>query len=112
MTECSRCGSCCRVLLIPVKLCSKHHQHYLRTHGLREEQGFFLIPHDCQHLQSENRVIGYNEDTGNTIDEEIYSCDIHKDPTRPAICRNWTGQKTIKGQRIYFPPACSFNNKS
>ena len=107
MTECSRCGSCCRVLLIPVKLCSKHHQHYLRTHGLREEQGFFLIPHDCQHLQSENRVIGYNEDTGNTIDEEIYSCDIHDSPDRPMLCKRYHGQKQIGMFLIYRPPGCT-----
>jgi hypothetical protein len=44
-------------------------------------------------------------------DDDRFACDIHDDPTRPSICRNWTGQKTIKGQRIYFPPACSFNKE-
>ena len=102
-TGCSRCGACCKVLLIPVKLCSKQHQHYLRTHGLKEEQGFFLIPHDCQHLKDMSV-----EETS----DPYFECDIHDDPIRPSICRDWTGQKTIKGQRIYFPPACSFNNKT
>ncbi len=106
MSECRRCANCCRVLVIPVKFCSKHHQHYLRTHGLKEDQGFFLIPHDCQHLQfqPENRFM---PDIGGK-----YSCDIHDDATRPANCRVWIGQKTIKGERIYIPPECAFNNKS
>jgi hypothetical protein len=101
------------MLLIPVKLCSKHHQHYLRTHGLKEEQGFFLIPHDCQHLKFDEDVdwIGMHKASGHTVMFPS-SCDIHDDPTRPANCRIWTGQKTIKGERIYIPPGCSYNNKS
>jgi len=112
MTECSRCGECCRILLIPVKLCSKHHQHYLRTHGLKEEQGFFLIPHDCQHLVKIEGPFKWDEDAGIVDTLERYECNIHDSPTRPANCRIWTGQKTIKGERIYIPPGCAFNNKS
>ena len=85
-------------------------KRYLLNRGLKEdkEQGCILIPHVCQHLQSESKVVGFNEDAGDTIDEYLYTCDIHNDPDRPEVCRKFHGQKFLKGARIYVPPGCSY----
>ena len=42
---------------------------------------------------------------------ETYSCDIHDDPNRPAICQKFKGQKIMKNARIYVPPGCSFRRE-
>jgi hypothetical protein len=85
--------------------------HYLRTRGLKEEQGFILIPHDCQHLTEESRVVGFDEDSGNTIDESYYSCTIHESPDRPHVCSAFHGQKRIGNALIYIPPGCTMRRK-
>ena len=57
MTEksCSRCGECCRVLPLPISGMSPEILAYYRCRGLKEDQGFILVPHDCQHLRQFNR---------------------------------------------------------
>ena len=98
--ECKRCSACCRVLpLSPIGM-SPDHLKYLRTHGLKEDQGFILVPHDCQHL-------GFDT---NGITKE-YSCDIHDSPDRPAVCRKFHGQKRIGRAILYVPPGCGFREE-
>ena len=68
---------------------TKEYRDYLRTRGISEYQGFFLIPHECQHL------------SGNL-------CNIHESPDRPKVCRVFHGQKRIGMMKIYIPPECTY----
>lgn len=86
---CSMCGVCCRVLPLVIKNLSKEYLAFLRYRGLKEEQGFILIPQDCQHLIN-NR------------------CDVHESPDRPKICSSFHGQKRIGMMSIYIPSCCTY----
>ena len=106
MTEksCSRCGECCRVLPLPISGMSPEMLAYYRGRGLREDQGFILVPHDCQHLQEE--ILG-DEGTEYT-DCSIVYCDIHDSPERPRVCQQFHGQRRgSKHVLFYIPPGCS-----
>jgi len=100
MTEgsCSLCGSCCRQIVMVIKGLHPNYLKYLRAHGFKEDQGFVLIPHDCQHL----KLVSF-EDPG----EITYFCDIHDSPEFPRLCRLYHGQKQIGRFPIYRPPGCS-----
>lgn len=100
MSDCKRCGQCCRVIPLLTRAMSKEYLDYLRTRGLKEDQGFILIPHDCQHLS-------YYPDPSGT--QPHHSCDIHNSPDRPRICQIFKGQKKgTHGTRFYVPPGCAF----
>ena len=98
--DCDRCGECCRYLPLLISRLDPPYLNYLRCRGLKEEQGFILIPHDCQHL-------GFKTD-GRT---KKYFCDIHESPDRPAICQKFHGQKRIGNAMIYIPPGCTMRKK-
>ena len=113
--ECSRCGACCRVLPLPTAAMSSNYLRYLRLRGLKEEQGFILLPHDCQHLISSVEVKFENKrlmliHLGDG--KSKYECDIHESPERPMICRKFHGQKRIGRWNVYVPPGCSYNRIS
>jgi hypothetical protein len=110
MTECARCGRCCRVIPLLTKMMSKEYLDYLRTRGLKEDQGFILIPHDCQHLVE----IGVWGGICNTDKVGPYTpetrCDIHSYPDRPRTCQIFHGQKKgAHGALFYVPPGCAFS---
>lgn len=91
--ECSQCGSCCKILNLPVKGLPKQYIHYLRTRGLKEDQGFFIIPHVCQHLTADNL------------------CDIHESKDRPIDCVIFHGQKRARGGMLYYiSPGCTMRS--
>ena len=99
MGECNRCGECCKVLVIQTNVLPKQQLHYLRTRGLKEDQGFILIPHECQHL-------GLKTD-GKTKE---YFCDIHDSMERPSQCIKFHGQKRDKNTVFYIPQGCSMRD--
>jgi hypothetical protein len=105
MTEeksCKRCGVCCRVIPLSTAHMSPEYRAYLLNRGLKEDQGFILIPHDCQHLQftPENCFM---PDLGGE-----WFCDIYYDPARPKVCQKFHGQKRIGSAIIYIPPGCGY----
>ena len=102
--ECSRCSECCRVLPLSIHNMHPAYLHYLRTRGVEEDQGFILIPHDCQHL-----IKNVKWGSGGSAFE--YACDIHESPDRPEVCRKYHGQKRIGNAQIYIPPSCTMRNK-
>jgi hypothetical protein len=108
MTGCLRCGECCRWLPLSIAGMNHEYLHYLRIRGLKEEQGFILIPNICQHLIEESRVVAFDEDKNETVDEPIYACDIYYDPDRPNVCQRYHGQSRIFTAKIYIPPGCGF----
>ena len=105
--ECSTCGRCCMVLPIPVMGLSKHQLHYYRIRGLREDQGFFLIPHECQYLSTLSLV-----GAGGVVIQKTYKCDIHESNDRPVQCVTFHGQKRGRGGALYYvPPECTMRKK-
>ena len=112
MTEgsCSRCGSCCRQIVMVIKGLHPNYLKYLRAHGFKEDQGFVLIPHDCQHLKKDKPITLSSDGKvfAEVIDsDERYFCDIHDSPEFPRLCRLYHGQKQIGRFPIYRPPNCS-----
>ena len=104
--SCHRCGSCCSSIPLLIKGMSPDYLKYLRTRGLKEDQGFILIPHDCQHLKALHWIpnIGMKK-----IEKDVpFTCDIHDSPDRPACCVKYHGQKIIKKMIIYRPPGCGY----
>jgi len=68
---------------------------YARTHGVIEDQGYFLIPFKCPHLQRSDAGMGETE----------YRCDIYED--RPKLCKEFDGRH-YKNHHIYWvPKECS-----
>jgi hypothetical protein len=106
---------------------SPDYLRYLRTRGLREEQGFILIPHDCQHLhppieiQMYGKLRAWNTVSRQQIDEEnkaipgfstAWVCDIHDSPERPKICQTFHGQKRGKNHTLFYvPPECTMKKE-
>jgi Fe-S-cluster containining protein len=82
-------AECCRTIPLLIQNMTKEYRAYLRTRGLQEDQGFILIPHNCQHLMNNK-------------------CAIHDSPDRPKVCRIFHGQKRIGMMKIYVPPECGY----
>ena len=109
ITAVFRCGACCRVIPLSIRNMHPDAVQYYLTRGLKIEQGFILIPHDCQHLidvgvwyEGKNKIGPYDVKT---------ICNIHDDPKRPKICQRYHGQKQIGPAKIYVPPGCVFADK-
>ena len=98
--KCTRCGECCKVIPLSVKNMHPNYRQYLRNRGLKEDQGFILIPHECEHLVLESE----NLETG----QKVYACDIWYDASRPFICRKFVGQKQIGPWMMYIPEKCGY----
>ena len=112
MTECARCSACCRVIPLSTSTMSPEYRKYLLNRGLKEEQGFILILHDCQHLFKDKEIQVQPPGVCAPVSVPVYACDIHDSPDRAFICRKFTGQKQIGRWKMYIPPGCAFNNKS
>ena len=96
---CSRCGACCRVIPLSISHMSPEMLAYYRCRGLKEDQGFILIPHDCQHLKGHKQFAGITT---------IPTCDIHDSPDRPRVCQIFKGQRRgSKHVLFYIPPGCT-----
>jgi len=92
-TSCSRCGECCRYIAIGYYGITNDLRDWCIARGLKldAQQGLFLIPHICQHLNSES------------------TCNIYED--RPKHCRVFKGRKQAKGQKFWIPPSCTMVRK-
>lgn len=85
--ECSRCGECCRWVIMPFAPGGRDFDEWYFVRGIKIDPLVgLLIPSTCQHLK---QVSG----GGN-----IWKCDIYD--TRPVLCRldNMQG-KTIRGYK-------------
>lgn len=98
-------AECCRTIPLLIQNMTKEYRAYLRTRGLKEDQGFILIPHNCQHLKETISVLDYGSDRSL---RPIFYCDIHDSPDRPKICSSFHGQKRIGMMQIYVPPECGY----
>ena len=90
MSECSKCGSCCRWIEVKIRnLCQdQDRKDYLLTHGCKVKRHSVVIPTVCKHLKDN-------------------LCDLHDTELKPRMCRDFKGQS--KG--YYVPPECTMNDK-
>jgi hypothetical protein len=91
--ECSRCGECCRYIAIEKTWLHRDTLDWMMAIGLKEDQGFFLIPYQCAKLIEP------------PTSKDKHSCAIHN--TKPRICKMFHGQKRSAGQRYWVPPGCT-----
>jgi Fe-S-cluster containining protein len=86
MTECKRCGSCCKVLIIPVHTEKEEDEEFYRVRGFKADKDVFLIkfPHRCPHLTSDNL------------------CDIHN--SKPKLCRDYP----VGWDDFFLPDGCAW----
>jgi hypothetical protein len=92
------------------------YRKYLLERGLKEDQGFILIPHTCQHLKKKypRKITLGGQPFIETIEfekEQVYICAIHDSPDRPEVCRKFHGQKKIGPWSVYVPPGCAFRKQ-
>lgn len=101
--ECAQCGECCKWIVLRTDQMTPEYLQYLRCRGLREDQGFILVPHECQHLHIENFKFG-----GTLEDAMKHYCDIHDSPDRPRVCKVFHGQRQgSRHWKFYCPPGCA-----
>lgn len=86
MTECKKCGECCRTISFVVKDVhkDKDKMEYLLARGIEVEGDNVIVPHVCQHLKDN-------------------LCSIQD--TKPKICKIYAGQA---GYNI--PKGCAFES--
>lgn len=95
MTECARCGACCEMIVIPLKMLSKRDIEYFRARGLKEEQGFFIVPHRCEQLM-----------TSSSLPRATCLINDHK----PETCRRFKGKSQSAGVMYYVPERCAMRS--
>jgi hypothetical protein len=109
VSECSQCGECCRWLAIgTVKELRKVAKEFLLVRGAVFKDGLILIPFVCPHLREPHWVSGMNEpniDDRDFCHMSKHVCDIHDH--KPAICKEFHGNKTVRGFPSYVPPGCT-----
>lgn len=92
MTECNKCGECCKTLMFTVSELSNDRllRIYFKARGVKILKGNkVLVPHRCSHLTEDNL------------------CDVHGTKRQPIICKNFRGQKNY-----YTPRCCAFHPKN
>lgn len=91
MGECSRCGECCRWIIMPIAPGGIDFDEYYFHHGIKIDPSCgLLIPSICQHLKKED------------VPGNVYSCDIYD--KRPVLCHNDKAHGAIK---MYKFPGCT-----
>ena len=104
--ECAQCGECCKWIVLRTDQMTPEYLQYLRCRGLREDQGFILVPHDCQHLMSLP-----DPPAGVDAIRPSYRCRIYDSPNRPRLCQVFHGQRRgSKHILFYIPPGCTMRN--
>ena len=98
MGECSRCGECCRYIILgPVKVASPAEKEYFKARGAIEKGGFYLIPYSCPNLMRSQ------------VEGMVFECAIYE--TRPRICELGNLRKTVHGHPCYIPECCTLIRK-
>lgn len=105
--KCSRCGKCCMVIPIPINTITPECKKYFLERGLKEDQGFILIPHPCRHLHLDKSIGSHQINPVTYVVDYNFICDIHDSPDRPKICRKFNGQKRVGTWVMYVPPECT-----
>ena len=111
MTECSRCGECCRYLVIgKEKELNADQRRYLIFRGAEFHQGLVMIFHPCHCLKyiwaDTGNIAGVDEMTSDRLRDGIIiaQCCVHN--WKPEMCRLYKGKKITKGIHYYIPERC------
>ena len=89
MSDCKRCGECCRVIVFGMAYGGADWNEYYYARGCRLVQGVGLVvPSICPHLQQHG---------------DGFACDIYD--TRPELCR--IKPDDPKGLKFLKPPGCT-----
>lgn len=93
MSECSRCGECCRWMVIGKRGhgLSKDAIEYLEARADKEVKGIFLIDSPCKYQNGD------------------FDCLIYG--SRPKLCRVFKGKPNYGGQLFYVPEICSMKEE-
>lgn len=95
-SACSRCGKCCKVIIMPVSYKGDDWDEWYKAHGCIELHGVgLMIPSVCPHLK---KAKGSRKQF-----TDRYYCDIYKD--RPLLCRN-AYIRAKKGLKAFAPDGC------
>jgi hypothetical protein len=112
VTECRRCGECCRWLASKCVGFAPEVIDYLTKRGCKVDDGYVLIPHRCQHLRLDEKLSTYAlEDTQpdgtdgpyKRLLVPKYKCDIHNTQEYPLICKRFHGHGAY-----YIPQGCVY----
>ena len=112
MSECSRCGQCCRYINFGLANNLKAEaREYLMAKGAYIDQGFMVLDHTCPNLKEGVWI----DDPGYEFESEgapllkhghIGSiCLIHDH--KPKLCRQFDGRRYINHTLYYVPEGCS-----
>lgn len=105
MSDCSRCGECCRWFVVSQKRGLTPWQlAYLRERCDRETDQYFLLDSPCKHLF--HHLIG-SVVNGERVREEYSTCDIYE--SRPQVCKDYKGKRYTNGQMYYIPESCNMS---
>jgi len=85
------------MIIIPLKMLSKRDIEYFRARGLKEEQGFFIIPHRCEQLMTHSSNNPYRA-----------TCMIND--KKPETCRRFKGKSHSAGVMYYVPSCCAMRS--
>ena len=113
MSECSRCGECCKYIARHIKGLDIEYISYLLQHGVEIEGEWALIPHVCQHLKTEvGEPCGFDDCGAPYLYKRgISTCDIHDSADRSELCKKFHGQKKgSKGVVFWVPKTCTMRD--
>lgn len=106
MSECARCGECCKWMVIaPMKGLSIASRLYLKARVTKIENGYALLYAPCSHLKYEWQGKECPAEMMGVEEGVLAKCDIHEN--RPGICRLYHGTEFSNGLRFYVPPCCA-----
>jgi len=96
---CSQCGECCKYITLGrISQYREEQKEYMRAHGIAEDQGFFIIPFKCPHLEVK------------AVDDKwVHVCDIHD--KKPKICAQFDGKKYKNHTLYWVPKECTMRVK-
>jgi len=95
MGECSKCGECCRWLVIASKKnLAPWDMKYLRERCDMETNEAFFIDKYCKHARRRYDLEG-----------QPVLCDIYNE--RPIVCREYCGKRYTNGHVYFVPDGCT-----
>jgi len=104
MSECIRCGACCKVLPCLTKGMSTETRQWLIARGATETEDkiYLLLPHICPQLIVCGQHVLTRCDKEVSI-EPWYGCALHDSPDYPVACARYHGHG-----HYYKPPGCGY----
>jgi hypothetical protein len=101
MSECKRCGECCKVIVFGAAYGGADWNEYYHARGCRIVPNVGLVvPSVCPHLR---QIKAPGADKNGVKSDALYRCDIYD--KRPELCRIKADDP--KGLKFLKPPGCT-----